>query len=213
MKRFGVIGSGDVGRALAKGLKAHGYEVRIATRNASKLAPFSAETGIASGSLPEVAAWAEGLVLAVLGRAAEQALEQAGRDNLGGKLVIDTTNPISEEPPENGVLRFFTSPNASLMERLQRAFPEARFVKAFNSVGSALMVNPSFPQGKPTMFYCGNDEAAKAVVARLLDEFGWERADMGGAEAARALEPLCQLWCIPGFRENRWTHAFRLLRL
>ena len=137
----------------------------------------------------------------------------AGAAGLRGKLVLDTTNPIAEEPPVDGVLRFFTGPNDSLMERLQAAFPEARFVKAFNSVGNALMVNPSFPGGKPTMFYCGNDAPAKEVVARIIEQFGWEGADMGTAVAARALEPLCQLWCIPGLRENRWTHAFRLLRL
>jgi hypothetical protein len=98
------------------------------------------------------------------------------------------------------------------MERLQATFADARFVKAFNIVGNALMVNPQLPGGPPTMFYCGNDEAAKAVVHRLLDQFGWEGADMGTAKAARAIEPLCQLWCIPGIREGRWTHAFKLLR-
>jgi predicted dinucleotide-binding enzyme len=136
----------------------------------------------------------------------------AGVGNLDGKLVIDTTNPISDAPPVDGVLQFFTGPNDSLMERLQQEFAAVRFVKAFNSVGSALMVNPSFPGGKPTMFYCGNDPQAKAVVARMLEQFGWEGEDMGTAVAARAIEPLCQLWCIPGLRENRWTHALRLLR-
>ena len=127
-------------------------------------------------------------------------------------MVIDTTNPISEEPPQDGVLRYFTSANSSLMESLQEAFPRARLVKAFNSVGYALMINPVLPGGRPTMFYCGNDQAAKALVARLLEQFGWEPADMGTAVAARAIEPLCQLWCIPGFRENRWRHAFKLVQ-
>jgi predicted dinucleotide-binding enzyme len=213
MKSFGVLGSGPVAKVLAKGLKAHGYDVRIGSRSPEKLAAYVAETGIPAGTFPEVAAGAEGVVLAVAGRAAEGALRLAGAASLRGKLVVDTTNPIAEEPPVDGVLRFFTGPNDSLMERLQAAFPEARFVKAFNSVGNAFMVNPSFPGGKPTMFYCGNDAAAKEVVARIIDQFGWEGADMGTAAAARALEPLCQLWCIPGFRENRWTHAFRLLRL
>jgi predicted dinucleotide-binding enzyme len=112
----------------------------------------------------------------------------------------------------DGVLTFFTGPNDSLMERLQKAVPEARFVKAFNSVGNAYMVNPSLPGGRPTMFYCGNDVEAKKVVAGLLDTFGWDLADMGRAAGARAIEPLCQLWCIPGLRENRWSHAFKLLR-
>jgi len=126
-------------------------------------------------------------------------------------VVIDVTNPIADEPPEDGVIRFFTGPNDSLMERLQASFPDARFVKAFNIVGSAVMVNPKLPGGPPTMFFCGNDAEAKAVVRGLLTQFGWEPADMGTAKAARAIEPLCQLWCIPGFREQRWTHAFKLL--
>jgi predicted dinucleotide-binding enzyme len=211
--RIGVIGSGQVGQTLAQGLKKHGYETRIGSRTAAKLGDFSKSSGIQAGTFAEVAAWAEAVVLAVKGDAAEAAVRDAGPANLSGKLAIDTTNPIAPEPPEDGVVRFFTSPNDSLMERLQTAFPDVKFVKAFNSVGSALMVNPSFPSGRPTMFYCGSDAAAKAVVAKILDQFGWEGADMGTAKAARAIEPLCQLWCIPGFRENSWAnHAFALLK-
>ena len=209
--RFGVLGSGAVGQTLASGLKKHGYEVRIGSRSAGKLRDFSAKTGIPESTFADVAAWAEGLVLAVPGRVAADALSQAGRANLDGKLVIDVTNPIDAVPPEDGVLRVFTGPNESLMERLQDAFPAARFVKAFNSVGQMFMVNPAFPGGPPTMFYCGNDPAAKAVVGRILEQFGWDGADMGTAKAARAIEPLCQLWCIPGLRDNRWQHAFKLL--
>ena len=212
LKRFGVLGSGDVGQALAKGLAAIGYDVRIGTRTPGKLAKFSKTTGIKEANFQDVARWAEALVLAVLGKAAQEAIELAGPKNLAGKLVIDTTNPISDESPEDGVLRYFTGPNESLMERLQAAFPDVRFVKAFNSVGSDLMVHPLLSGGPPTMFYCGRDTAAKAVVAKLLEQLGWVGEDMGGAAAARALEPLAQLWCIPGFRENDWVHAFRLLR-
>jgi predicted dinucleotide-binding enzyme len=212
MRRFGVLGSGPVAQTLAKGLKHHGYEVRIGSRSPEKLSEFSESSGIATGTFAKVAAWAEGVVLAVTGRGAGNALRVAGAGNLRGKLVIDVTNPISDEPPVDGVLKFFTGANDSLMERLQAEFAETHFVKAFNSVGNAHMVNPSFPGGRPTMFYCGNDEDAKAAVARILQQFGWEGADMGTAVAARAIEPLCQLWCIPGLRENRWDHAFRLLR-
>jgi predicted dinucleotide-binding enzyme len=212
IQRYGVLGSGPVGQVLSKGLKAHGYQVMIGSRSPAKLAEFGKANGIPTGTFAEVANWAEGLVLAVAGRVAEQALEAAGKPNLKGKLVIDATNPIAEAPPDDGVIHFFTGPNDSLMERLQKAFPDARLVKAFSCVGNALMVNPSFPGGKPTMFYCGNDADAKEEVARLLEQFGFELADMGKAAAARAIEPLCQLWCIPGFRENRWDHAFKLLR-
>jgi len=110
------------------------------------------------------------------------------------------------------VLRVFTGPNESLMERLQAAFPAIHFVKAFNSVGNALMVNPQLPGGKPTMFYCGNDAGAKKIVARIIDQFGYEGEDLGTAKAARVIEPLCQLWCIPGFRTGKWQHALKLLR-
>jgi 8-hydroxy-5-deazaflavin:NADPH oxidoreductase len=211
-RRFGVLGSGDVGQALAKGLLAQGYQVRIGTRTPGKLAKFSKSSGIAEGSFRDVAAWADAVVLAVLGKAALDAVKLAGPDNLEGKLVVDTTNPISDEAPEQGVLRYFTGPNESLLERLQATYPEIRFVKAFNSVGSDLMVHPMLAGGPPTMFYCGNDAEAKAVVAHLLEQFGWEAADMGEARAARAIEPLAQLWCIPGFRDDDWMHAFRLLR-
>jgi predicted dinucleotide-binding enzyme len=212
-RRFGVLGSGEVGQALARGIAADGHEVRIGSRTPGKLSQFSKSSRIPAGSFAEVAAWGEALVLAVAGSAAADAIELAGVENLARKLVIDTTNPISGEPPEDGVLRYFTGPNESLMERLQSAYPAARFVKAFNSVGSDLMVHPILSGGPPTMFYCGNDAAAKAIVAQLLERLGWEAADMGSAVAARALEPLAQLWCIPGFREDQWTHAFRLLRL
>lgn len=211
MARFGVLGSAVVGQTLARGLTAHGHEARIGSRSPAKLSEFSRTSGIRSGTFAEVAAWGEHLILAVQGLVAEAALEAAGADHLRGKVVIDVTNPIADEPPEDGVVRFFTGPNDSLMERLQARFPDARFVKAFNIVGNAVMVNPKLPGGPPTMFFCGNDAEAKAVVRSLLTQFGWEPADMGTAKAARAIEPLCQLWCIPGFREQRWTHAFKLL--
>lgn len=211
--RFGVIGSAVVGQTLASGLKTHGYDVRIGSRTPASLAEFSQKTGIASATVAEVAAWGEALVLAVKGHVAADALASAGAANLKGKLIIDTTNPIADAPPEDGVLRFFTSPNESLMEQLQAKFPDAKLVKAFNSVGAGLMVGPAFPGGaKPTMFYCGNDAAAKKTVATIIDQFGWAGADMGTAKAARAIEPLCQLWCIPGFIRNDWTsHAFHML--
>lgn len=210
-KRFGVLGSGEVGQMLAKGLAANGYEARIGSRTPAKLAKFAKTSGIHAGTFQEVATWGDAAILAVLGSGALDAIELAGPGNLKGKLVIDTTNPISDDTPVDGVLKYFTGPNESLMERLQSAHPEIAFVKAFNSVGSALMVHPMLSGGPPTMFYCGNNAAAKAVVVKLLEHLGWEGADMGTAVAARALEPLAQLWCIPGFREDDWMHAFRML--
>jgi len=211
MDRIGIIGSAVVGQTLARGFKSKGHDVRIGSRTPAKLAEFAASTGIAAGRFADVASWAEVVVLAVHGTAAEEALTQAGAAALAGKVVIDTCNPIKDAPPVDGVLQFFTGPNESLMERLQQGFPDSRFVKAFNSVGNARMVDPQFETGRPTMFYCGNDAEAKGKVAQILEAFGWEAADMGTATAARAIEPLCQLWCIPGFRQNMWTHAFAML--
>jgi len=151
-------------------------------------------------------------VLAVKGDAAEAALDLAGAHALAGKTVIDTTNPIAASPPVNGVLRYFTSLEESLMERLQRRVPGARFVKAFSCVGNALMVDPNLPGGPPTMFMCGNDADAKHEVRAILERFGWVAEDLGGVEAARAIEPLCMLWCIPGFQGRGWMHALKLLR-
>jgi predicted dinucleotide-binding enzyme len=211
MEKIGVIGSATVGQTLAKGFRRHGYDVRIASRTPAKLAGFSSATGIAAGTFADVAAWADAAVLAVHGSAAEDAVRTAGEGNLRRKIVIDTNNPLGDAPPVDGVIQYFTGPNDSLLERLQRAFPAIRFVKAFSSVGAACMVNPSFGVGRPTMFVCGNDGDAKTWVSGVLDTFGWETADMGTAVAARAIEPLAQLWCIPGFRQNHWTHAFKLL--
>ena len=211
--KVGVLGSGDVAKVLAGGFLKHGHDVMIATRMPDKLADWARKNPKARvGSFEDAAKFGELAVLAVKGTAAADVLRAAGLNNLVGKTVIDATNPIADAPPTNGVLKFFTTLDDSLMERLQREFPEVRLVKAFNSVGNARMVNPSFRGGKPTMFICGNDAAAKKAVVRVLDEFGWESEDMGGAEAARAIEPLCMLWCIPGFLHNQWSHAFKLLR-
>ena len=210
--KVGILGSGDVAKALASGFLKHGHEVMLGTRTAAQLAEWAAQNPKGRvGSFADAAKFAELAVLAVKGANAADALRAAGATNLAGKLVIDTTNPIADAPPVNGVLKFFTNLDESLMERLQREFTGIRFVKAFNSVGSACMVDPQFKGGQPTMFICGNDEAAKGTVGKILGQFGWEIADMGQAEAARAIEPLCMLWCIPGFLRNDWVHAFKLL--
>lgn len=208
--KIGILGSGVVAKSLAGGFVKYGYEVMLGTRDVTKLNSFTDKANV--GSFSETANWADLIVLACKGTAAEEVLKLAGEANLQGKTVIDTTNPISDLPPENGVLKFFTDLNFSLMEKLQNHIPEANFVKCFSCVGNAFMVDPEFPEGKPTMFICGNNAEAKKEVEMILEKFGWEYADMGGAEAARAIEPLCILWCIPGFLSNSWNHAFRLLR-
>jgi hypothetical protein len=210
--KIGILGSGDVAKALAAGFLKHGHNVTVGSRTPEKLAGWAAESkGAKTGTFEQAAAFGELLVLAVKGNGAAEALRLGGANNLAGKPVIDACNPIADAAPVHGVLPFFTTYNESLMEQLQREFPAAHFVKAFNSVGSPSMVNPQFAGGKPTMFICGNDEAAKKAVSGICDQFGWETADMGAVEAARAIEPLCILWCIPGFLRNEWTHAFKLV--
>lgn len=210
--KVGVLGSGDVAKTLAGGFLKHGHAVKVGSRSPAKLADWLGKnSGSSVGTFAEAAQFGELVVVAVKGNAAVEALTLAGAKNLAGKTVIDACNPIEDSPPENGVLRFFTDINESLMERLQRQFRDAHFVKAFNSVGAPCMVNPQFAGGKPTMFICGNNDGAKKQVAQINEQFGWETADMGAAESARAIEPLCMLWCIPGFVRNDWTHAFKLL--
>lgn len=211
--KIGVIGSGEVAQTLAAGFLQYRHDVTVGTRDPEKLRRWHVRYPNGRvGSFADAAASAEVIVLAVKGSAAADALRLAGARNVDGKVIIDTTNPIRDAPPDHGVLGFFTTLDDSLMERLQREFTSARFVKAFNSVGAEFMVNPQLAGGPPTMFICGNSDIAKQVVKGVLDDFGWETVDMGTAEAARAIEPLCILWCIPGFLRNEWAHAFKLLR-
>jgi len=212
--KVGILGSGQVAQVLANGFIKHGHEVMVGTRDVSKLKDWMVQASGKGkvGSFEETAKFGEMVVLAVKGSAADSVLKLAGIDNLRNKAVVDTTNPIADVPPVNGVLKFFTDLNESLMERLQKLAPDVHFVKAFSSVGNSRMVNPQFKEGKPTMFICGNNDEAKERVNGVLEQFGWEVADMGKVEAARAIEPLCILWCIPGFLQNSWMHAFKVLK-
>jgi 8-hydroxy-5-deazaflavin:NADPH oxidoreductase len=212
--RIGIFGSGEVGGVLADGFLKHGYEVMRSSRDPEKMAKWREAAGpnAKTGTWTRAAEFGDVLVLAVKGGAAEAVIAACGPRALAGKTVIDVTNPIADLPPEGGVLQLFTERNESLMERLQKIAPEARFVKAFSCVGSGLMVNPRLETGIPTMFICGNDANAKQVVTTILTQFGWESADMGGVQVARAIEPLCVLWCVPGFLTGSWNHAFKLLR-
>jgi predicted dinucleotide-binding enzyme len=214
--KAGIIGSGIVGRVLASAFLAEGYNVMLGTRNISKeevLTWQKENAGGLLGSFQETAQYGNIIVLAVSGLVVEDAILLAGKEHFIEKVVIDTTNPIAAVPPDNGVLKFFTSLENSLMERIQNILPQAKVVKAFNCVGNAFMYKPAFPKGTPTMFICGNDDGAKQTVTDILTSFGWETEDMGKVEAARAIEPLCILWCIPGFIRNQWTHAFKLIKM
>ncbi len=212
--KVGVIGSGVVGQTLAAGFVKHGHDVEIGTREPAKLKEWAAKNaGVRVKSFAEAAAFGDVVVLAVAGQVALEALKLIGPKELRGKTVIDACNPIGGGPPVAGVLSYFVGQNESLMERLQSAYPDAHFVKAFNSVGAGQMVNPDFGGLRPTMFICGNDAGAKKTAAAICNAFGWDAEDMGPVEAARAIEPLCKLWCIPGIGRGVWSpHAFKLLR-
>jgi predicted dinucleotide-binding enzyme len=212
--KVGLLGSGIVAQTLGAGFAKYGHQVMMGTRdpNHKDVRTWAAKTpGASAGTFSEAARFGDLLVLAVLGRVAENVIQLAKPENFAGKTVIDTTNPLADSPPVNGVVPYFTGPNESLGEKIQTLLPGAQVVKAFNSVGNTRMVNPHYEQGTPTMFFCGDDEAAKSQVSDVLRQFGWEPCDCGGIVASRALEPLCMLWCIPGFLRNQWTHAFKIL--
>ncbi|MBC7553189.1 MAG: NAD(P)-binding domain-containing protein [Taibaiella sp.] len=214
MKKIGIIGSGAVAKALGDGFLKHNYEVMLGSRYLSKITPWKESAGEKGhiGSPVDAAKFGEIVVIAVKGSVAVNVLEEAGPQNLQKKTVIDATNPIADSAPEDGVIKFFTNHDESLMERLQTQFPEVHFVKAFNSVGNGVMVDPQFNQ-KPTMFICGNNQNAKKDTTEILEKFGWEVADMGKATSARAIEPLCMLWCIPAINNGEISHAFKLIKM
>ena len=161
--KIGVLGSGIVGQVLGAGFLKHGHEAMLGTRDPKKkdVQEWVAKTpGARAGTFEETARFGDLLVLAALGRAVESIIDLAGPANFAGKTLIDATNPLADEPPLNGVLKYTTGPNESLGEWVQAKLPAAHVVKAFNSVGNALMVNPRFPQGVPTMFLCGDNAEA-----------------------------------------------------
>jgi predicted dinucleotide-binding enzyme len=199
--RIGILGSGVVGRSLARGFARHGHEVRIGTRKA-------AVEDLAVGAPEDVAREADLVVLAVQGDAAVDMVESLAAE-LDGKVLVDTTNPLDAA---SGIPLLFVGHTDSLGEQVQRAAPRARVVKAYNTVGAELMVDPELPGGRPTMFIGGNDDAAKASVTELLAETGWDVADLGGIETSRYLEPMCLAWVAYGVRTGSRDHAFRLLR-
>ncbi|MGE5626441.1 MAG: NADPH-dependent F420 reductase [Bacillota bacterium] len=212
--QIGILGSGDVGQALGLGFARLGHRVKIGTREpkSDKLRAWLAKAGkqASTGSFEETARFADIAVLATLWSGTEAALKLAGAGNLAGKLVMDVTNPLLLEP--NKPPRLALGHTDSGGEQVQRWLPQAKVVKAFNTVGHAHMVDPQFKSGPPDMFICGDDASAKQVVTGFCTDFGWGVVDVGGIEGARLLEPLCILWVIYGLRTGSWNHAFKLLQ-
>jgi predicted dinucleotide-binding enzyme len=211
---IGILGTGDVGRALGHGFIALGHDVKMGARDAgnAKARAWAAEAGprASTGAFPDAAGFGEIVILATLGSANESALRVAGPERLRGKVLIDATNPLDFSrgvPPS-----LFVGHTDSGGEQVQRLVPEARVVKAFNTVGHAHMFRPDFPGGPPDMFLCGNDAEAKRVVSKFLADFGWTVIDLGGIESSRYLEAMCLVWVLHGFASGSWNHAFKLLR-
>lgn len=212
--RVGVLGSGQVGQRLAAGFAGRGADVVLGTRDpgpgslASRLAAESPR--LRAGTFADAAQHGELLVLAVLGTAVGPAIELAGPGHFAGKVVIDATNPLDFSGGMPPTLAWAHTDSGG--EHVQRAVPDARVVKAFNTIGNPYFVDPSFANGTPTMFIAGDDESAKATVTAVLTEFGWRSTvDVGGIEASRLLEQLCLLWVAIGARHGAWDHGFSLL--
>ncbi len=215
--KIGILGSGAVGQALGRGFALEGHEVMLGTRspNLPKIHDWLTKTGrgVRAGTFEETGRFGELLVMCPLFRAVEEVISLAGPDNFRGKIVIDTTNPIADEPPVNGVLRYTTAGRGgSAGEMIQSWLPHSHVVKSFNCVGNGFMYKPHFEEGQPTMFICGNNEEAKKTVTDILVSFGWDVMDSGSIEASNALEGLCIIWCARGSKEGQWNHAFKLVK-
>ncbi len=198
--RVGILGTGKVGGALAEGFRVTGHEVRMGSRRPSG----------GTVSHADAAEFAEIVVLAVPGVAAADVVRNAGAERFAGKLLIDATNPL--ESVNGAPLTLAIAGADSAGERIQRALPAARVVKAFNTIGYLHMFRPAFPGGPPDMFIAGDDAAAKGAVTGILRDFGWGAVDVGGIENARHLEAMAMVWINAGMVAGDWDRAFKLLR-
>ena len=212
--KIGVLGTGDVGKALGRAFIATGSEVRMGSRTASNATAheWAKEMGSKAsvGTFADAAAFGEIAIIAVHGEAAENSIRLAGQKNFDGKVVIDVTNPLDFSkgfPPTLAAI-----PDGSAGERLQRLLPKARVVKAFNIVGNTLFYKPDLPGGPPDMFICGNDDAAKQAVTKILEGFGWGVIDIGAIQSSRYLEAMCMAWVLAASKLGTWTLAFKMLR-
>jgi predicted dinucleotide-binding enzyme len=208
--KVGILGSGDVGKSFARAFGALGHEVVIGSRSPEKLRDFVAgeRDRVTSGTFDEAARSGDLLVLATQGMATEEAITMAGKSNFDNKVVIDATNPLDFS---GGAPRLAIGHTDSLGEQIQRSIPNARVVKAFNTVGNPLFFKPELPGGPPDMFIGGNDADAKKLVSQVCEAFGWGVIDLGGIEASRYLEPMCMAWVVHGVISGTWVHAFRML--
>lgn len=196
--KIGVLGTGMVGETLATKFAALGHDVLMGARDPKnpKAAAWAKGAGAkaSQGTFADAASFGDIVFNCTNGAGSLEALGAAGADNLRGKILVDVANPLDFSrgmPPS-----LFTGSNDSLAERIQKAFPDARVVKALNTVNANVMVNPSGVSGVSDVFVCGNDGAAKAEVTRILKEWlGWPVVvDLGDITAARGTEAYLLLW-------------------
>lgn len=207
--KFGVLGTGVVGRTLSEKLAALGHDVTMGTRDVeaalARTEPdrfggpplgewLAAQEAVQLGTFEQAAAAGDVIINAVAGTASLDALSAAGAENLSGKVLVDISNPLAFTPGEPMTLAVCN--DDSLAEQIQRAFPEARVVKTLNTVTARLMVEPGLVPGEHSVFVSGDDPGAKAQVVRLLeDEFGWKSViDLGDLTTARSAEMFLPLW-------------------
>lgn len=212
-KKIGILGTGDVGQALGTAFATLGHQVKLGGREANnaKAASWAAKTGplATTGTFAEAAAFADIVVLSTLWEGTENALRLAGAENLNGKILIDTTNPLTFGPTGPTLAVGHTSSGGELV---QSWVPGAQVVKCFNIVGNPHMFKPTFPGGPPDMLIAGNDEGAKATVTQICRSFGWDVIDAGDIEKSRYLEPFAMVWINHYMRSKTGNHAFKLLR-
>jgi 8-hydroxy-5-deazaflavin:NADPH oxidoreductase len=207
--KIAVIGAGNVGGALANRWAEAGHQVKVGVRdpNSQKSQQFmeNAHRAVEITTIPIAARWAEAALLATPWNAAHDALLATG--GLSGKILIDATNPLIQG------MKLSIGTTTSAAEQIAEWVPEAKVVKAFNSTGAANMINPSYDNQKVDMFICGNDDAAKQVVAELVRDVGMEVYDCGPLYMARQLEPLAVLWIYLAYDAGMGPNImFKLVR-
>jgi predicted dinucleotide-binding enzyme len=189
--RIAIIGTGNVGAAIARGLKGKGHAVTLGARDpeAPEVAALAAETGAAVALPAEAAAEAEVVILALPWGAAEAAIRALG--DLKGRIVIDCMNPLGMV---DGALGLTIGHTSSGGEIVQGWLPRARVVKTLNQVGAEIMAKNDHLPHRPVMFMAGNDDGAKAQVAQILADLGFEALDAGDIAKSRLLEPFGMVW-------------------
>jgi predicted dinucleotide-binding enzyme len=197
--RFGVLGTGMVGNAIATKLVRLGHEVTMGSRTASNERAHAWVESVGgkghAGTFSDATAFGELIFNCVAGAHSIEALEASRRTNLEGKVVVDVANPLDFSrgmPPTLSVCN-----TDSLGEQIQRVFPECRVVKALNTMNCTVMVNPTSVPGNHNAFIAGSYDEAKADVTAVLESFGWPRArilDLGSITAARGMEMYVALW-------------------